>query len=340
MSICYHRKVAWITDKGLVFHKPLESLSTMVTIPCGHCIACRVNQSQQWATRAMHEAAYVSDGCFVTLTYDNDHVPKGYNLDKRDLQLFLKRLRITLYRKSLGHIRAYFACGEYGTKKGRPHYHLLLLGWKPNDLVYHHESYCGDHVFTSPLLDSVWDKGYVIVGECNRSTAGYVARYQKKANVDNSGNRVKPFFLSSRNIPLSNGEKGSLGAQWVLDNHESLRQGFIRVSDRPNLKLRIPEYYFDLLSRWFPDEYDVIKQYRLDFAMSDNHGMWFRDDCGKASLVLSDDADFEWLREFSGVSSDDVSIDVLLNALVSKVRQLDDAQTVALSRLKRNQENG
>ena len=110
-----------------------------ISIPCGHCIGCRLKYSRIWADRCMVEASYHEDNVFLTLTYDNDHLPKPLDyitdtgerkvspvnpLEKRELQLFIKRLRKKFPEQRI----RYFACGEYGGKTMRPHYHLILFG--------------------------------------------------------------------------------------------------------------------------------------------------------------------------------------------------------------------
>jgi len=280
----------------------------------------------------MHEASYCKDSCFVTLTYDKKHLPAGYNLCKRDLQLFLKDLRRQLEYHGLGRIRAYFACGEYGTEKGRPHYHVLLLGWKPTDMVFHHISYSGLPVYTSVFLQKIWKRGYCPVGSATHKSAGYVARYQKKDH-NNDGDRLPSFVCSSRNIPLSNGQEGAIGAQWVLDHHAQLRHGYIPHPDNKEIKLRIPEYYFDLLQRWFPVEYEQLKQLRYDFAMSDNFGVLICDDHGEVSCQALPGADIQGLASFLKLpDSHDMEV------LAEYRRQLVHAEMVQkenLSKLKR-----
>ena len=81
-------------------------------------MGCRVSRSQQWAIRIVHEASQHEANCFLTLTYDGEHIPDSYSVSVREVQLFMKRLR-----KKLGHPVRYFACGEYGDHGHRPHYH-------------------------------------------------------------------------------------------------------------------------------------------------------------------------------------------------------------------------
>ena len=117
-------------------------LADFIEIPCGKCIGCRLDYSRDWANRMMLEASYHEQNYFITLTYDDLHVPKSYypcpetgealpslTLSKRDVQLFLKRLR-----KLTGQQFRYYLCGEYGSTTHRPHYHLIVFGLVLDDL--------------------------------------------------------------------------------------------------------------------------------------------------------------------------------------------------------------
>lgn len=109
-------------------------------VPCGKCSHCIKLRCAQWTFRLKQERKASSTCYFVTLTYDDDHLPlskQGYpTLVKRDLQLYIKRLRErhNEYRKSynLSPVKlTYYAVGEYGTQFGRPHYHLILFNCEP-----------------------------------------------------------------------------------------------------------------------------------------------------------------------------------------------------------------
>lgn len=273
MAQCYNRKRAWLTDKGLSFSR-IEG-ARCVSVPCGKCLPCRVNNACSWAIRSYHEMIYSGGiGVFLTLTYDDNHLPKGSELVKKHLQNFNKRLRINLKRDNIPSFRSFFACGEYGTKKGRPHYHELLFGYVPDDLVFYKTSYSGQPLYISDKLNRIWGNGFVFVGLIGDGAAGYVARYQKKSKADTSHTQA-PFFLSSRNIPLSNGERGALGSQWLLDHYNDIRHGYIHHWSKPGIKLRIPEYYYDLLDRWYPDTYQMVKDSRLNFCQGLNDDLIF-----------------------------------------------------------------
>lgn len=162
-------------------------------IPCGRCLSCRLDYSRTWANRCMMEAAMHKENCFVTLTYNEDCVPIIESVDhrklgevgfvptlrKRDLQLFLKRLR--KFFEEDRKIR-FYACGEYGSK-GRPHYHLILFGCSFDDQsLFKVEN--GFSYYTSEMLSKLWPFGHHIITDVTWDTCAYTARYvMKKLNA-------------------------------------------------------------------------------------------------------------------------------------------------------------
>ena len=54
-----------------------------IEVPCGHCVACRIARSREWAVRLLHESEFWDEYCFVTLTYDDEHL-NSYSLQPRD----------------------------------------------------------------------------------------------------------------------------------------------------------------------------------------------------------------------------------------------------------------
>lgn len=185
-----------------------------IAIPCGKCIGCRLDYSRSWADRMMLELQHTGKAVFVTLTYDNDHVPIHecaetgefgcFSLDKRDLQLFFKRLRKKFSDKEI----RYYAAGEYGSKTFRPHYHAIIFGLSKvdfPDLVLRGRNELGQCYYESQDLFRVWKNGFVLVADVSWKTCAYVARYvQKKVfhgeQVENflPGSPAPEFSLVSR----------------------------------------------------------------------------------------------------------------------------------------------
>lgn len=148
-------------------------------LPCGHCVGCRKEQARQWATRCMHEAAMHAESCFITVTYDDEHLPHPPSLAKREHQLFMKRLRKALEPKKI----SFFLSGEYGDKYGRPHYHAIIFGWWPEDCVLWKESGDGVRLYRSEILERIWGLGFASVGGVTFASAMYIASYVVKKQM-------------------------------------------------------------------------------------------------------------------------------------------------------------
>jgi len=148
----------------------------LVCVPCGRCIGCRLEYSRQWAIRCVHEASCYQSNVFITLTFDNEHLARRTTpgLDKRDFQLFMKRLR-----KEFGQGVRYYHCGEYGENFGRPHYHALIFNLDFTD-KYLWQMRGQNRLYRSPTLERLWPFGYSSIGEVTFESAAYVARYVMK----------------------------------------------------------------------------------------------------------------------------------------------------------------
>lgn len=198
--------------KKLSFYK--SEFREEIEIPCGHCLGCRLDHASMWATRITMESKTWENCCFVTLTYNKPHLPKkngNMTLQKKDLQDFLKRLRYyeTGYQswknpkngKEEKPIR-YYACGEYGPKGGRPHYHLAIFNWKPKDLKLYKLNKHGDASYSSKSLQKIWGKGFIVIEDLNYNSASYIARYvQKKAGIE----------------PVKREYTGKIRKEWAID---------------------------------------------------------------------------------------------------------------------------
>lgn len=157
-------------------------------LPCGKCVGCRLNRSRQWAIRCMHEASLYDKNCFITLTYDDEHLPKNRGLDVSHFQNFMKRLR-----KEYGQGIRFFHAGEYGSKTRRPHYHALLFNhdFVDKSLI----AVRNDHrLYVSPSLQRLWPFGYSSVGDVTFESAAYVARYSLKKKQERK--RRKPTLIA------------------------------------------------------------------------------------------------------------------------------------------------
>lgn len=166
-----------------------------VMVPCGQCIGCRLEYSRQWAMRIMHESTLHDSSSFITLTYDDDHLPSDGGLNKPDFTNFMKKLRKQFPETKL----RYYQCGEYGEQTLRPHHHAAIFGTDFPDKRYLSNS--GDnHLYVSPILQSCWPHGISSVGSLTFESAAYVARYvTKKINGRMIENAKQVWGLSPYN---------------------------------------------------------------------------------------------------------------------------------------------
>lgn len=169
--------------RGVSFSTSSGFRDQPIDLPCGQCIGCRLERSRQWAVRCMHEASLHDANSFITCTYNEQHLPLGASLIKKDFQDFMKRLR----RSTSGCI-SYLQCGEYGGQLGRPHYHAILFGIDFADKKFY--KMASDELgelYTSPKLEELWGKGFCTTGAVTFESAAYVARYAlKKITGDNA----------------------------------------------------------------------------------------------------------------------------------------------------------
>lgn len=202
---------------------PIE-INGMLAFPCGKCMACRIKRTQEWATRIVHETKYYKSSLFITLTYSNEYLPEGGSLEKDAISAFIKRYRKSIYPRKV----KFFACGEYGEKAERPHYHILLLGAEIDDFE--------PHSIRGKYKHGSWKKGFIDIKPLNYGTAQYVAGYIKgKKNgefaKEEYGDRLPPYQRQSQ----------GLGLKWAEENKEKIeKNGFIPVKGH---KTSIPRYY-------------------------------------------------------------------------------------------------
>lgn len=168
---------------------PFNGPDKGIYVPCGRCLACRINRRREWTQRLLHEAQSSSSAYFLTLTYDEDHVPFSLETGqdvvcKVDVQKFFQDLRNACRKEDVS-IR-YFIGSEYGAL-GRPHYHAIIYNlprrfvdepskdWKPG-LPLSTKSGKFQSLINRKLND-IWKRGFVSIGEFCRQRAGYVAKY-------------------------------------------------------------------------------------------------------------------------------------------------------------------
>jgi len=249
-------------DGALVFNKT-DSIGNEMEVACGQCLGCRVDRSKTWAARCVHEAQMHQQNAFITLTYDNEHVPYGGTLVKEHFQKFMKRTRSRHEGKKI----RFFHCGEYGTL-GRPHYHACMFGLDYPDRVEH--SVQNDiTTYISDELTETWGKGFATCGELNYQTAAYTARYiMKKITGDKAKEHYERLVPDTGEIIQLEPEyvtmslKPGIGYEW----YQKYKTDVFPSDETPipgkGVYPGVPKYYEHLLRKEDPDTYEKVKNRR------------------------------------------------------------------------------
>lgn len=109
---CYHPMTAFQASDGQVTFVERGDVR-QIQLPCGQCFGCRLERSRQWAVRCTHEKQLWEHNCFITLTYNDEHLPLRHQtgwahglptysgtLHYPDFQGFIRRLRKALGREN------------------------------------------------------------------------------------------------------------------------------------------------------------------------------------------------------------------------------------------------
>ena len=226
------------TRKNNITHNDLEScyitnvhtgecIPMFYEVPCNKCILCRDKKAREWSTRAMCEAQSSSGyPLFVTLTYDNIHLPKE-GVNKLHAQNFMKRLRVNLNRY-LGYdvnLR-FFLCAEYGSKTKRPHYHALIYNFpildslkrtlsiieKSWSFAVSKKNLPGGLIFRDDKSNRYRQQfGFVYVQHAQGGHVKYCMKYMRK-DCEKPFGLNDVFYLSSR--------RRGLGFQWLQEHYD------------------------------------------------------------------------------------------------------------------------
>lgn len=217
--------------------------------------------------RCTHEASLHEDNIFVTLTYDNEHLPANGSLRYRDYQLFMKRLLVHTARHTDRPIGVrFYMCGEYGETFARPHYHACIFNYDvPDKKLWKIER--DNPLYTSQLLSDLWGQGHISVGAVTFQSAAYVARYiMKKVTGDAAEDhyttidqetgevleRVPEFTNMSR--------RPGIGGKW-FDKYmgDVFPDDFVVLNGK---KVTPPRFYTSQYEILYPEEMRQIKMRR------------------------------------------------------------------------------
>lgn len=252
------KKAVHLASKHKHFNKVFKTegvigFEKLIQIPCGKCQECLKSNARAWAFRILKEAERFDSNWFITLTYDDDHIPHDHMLEKDAISKFNKKLKVYLSRLGLDSTFRFYGVGEYGGQTARPHYHVIYFNLPIPDLHFEYLDENNNLIWSSKLLESVWDNGFVVIGQVDVGSACYVARYcdkkkmltKKEKEMLKEKGIVPEFSIMSRRPGI-----GSYFLDQVIDNV---------VSDCYNINIKgntfnIPLYYSKKMKELLPPE--------------------------------------------------------------------------------------
>ena len=197
-------------------------------LPCGKCPPCKKRRTSGWSFRLVKEGERSISALFITLTYDTEYVPitkNGFmNLDLQDIQKFFKRLRKRTHEKI-----KYYAVGEYGSQKKRPHYHIILFNANK------------EHIIDSWTINNK-PIGSCHIGNVSSASIGYTLKYmckESKIPMHQNDDRKKEFAVMSKGL----GKNYMTNAMIKWHKNDLLNRMYVPIED--GKKIAMPRYFKD-----------------------------------------------------------------------------------------------
>lgn len=253
-------------------------------IPCGKCIACRLNYSKNWANRLSLELKNIPENqkWFLTLTYneENLHTTQGVDpetgeiytsnrLDERDMQLFLKRLRKNRAEKCGHENIRYFYCGEYGSTTERAHYHIIVWNMTLDEtkLKKFKVNEAHQQLWKCPEIEEIWKKGHVVAGKVSWESIAYVARYMLKKQ---KGQGAEEYYKLKGQTPefCRMSTHPGIAKNYYLEHKDEIYKldEITLAKNKGAFKIKPPRYFDKLYDLEYPEELKEIKAHREEVA--------------------------------------------------------------------------
>jgi len=183
----------------------------------------------------MQETRRCDTATWVTLTYEQPPLDSNglMTLRKDDFQRFIKRLRKIRRDFSTQKIK-YYACGEYGSKTFRPHFHAVIFNSTPNDIDRAWSN------FTSLADEQGVKLGFCTFDAVNENTVMYTAKYMNKG-------KLIPLFDGDKRTPEFQLFSKGLGSNFLTEETqkhylENPTKNFVYVD---GFKKALPRYFRD-----------------------------------------------------------------------------------------------
>ena len=264
---------------GQIYHGYWPAERWSEEIPCGKCYGCRMEYAKQWATRCILESKQWENNWFITLTYDDEHLPlkEQINTDTGEMKgimsatleppavtKFMKDLRrYWKYHYDEDNIR-FYACGEYGGRNGRPHYHIIAFNLNIRDIKPLGRTQTGRMQWDSDIIRKIWGKGLTGLGKVEYESCAYVARYMLKKQ---KGPGSTEWYAEKGLVPefTRTSRRPGVGGNYYEANKDKI-YSYDEIILPKGQKVKPPKYYDKLYDIEYPYEMEEIKKARKKAA--------------------------------------------------------------------------
>jgi len=282
---CFSPQNAYKAKDGRVIFTRKNAISNLL-LPCGSCLGCRLEKSRQWGTRILHEASLHDNNMFITLTYDDEHLPIDESINVKHFQLFMKK-----YRKKISPNKIrFFHCGEYGTENRRPHYHAIIFNHIFEDITPCNQ----EGMYQSENLSQIWENGFTSIGNVTLESATYVAKYILKkitgipaqehySHITRYGEEVS---LTPEYTTMS--RRPGIASEWYEQfQGDIFPDNYITIKGR---KIPTPKYYLNKLKLTDEITYEQVRQSQIKHAKTQSKNrtparLRVREICATAKLT-------------------------------------------------------
>lgn len=282
----------------------IDGFIDVMEVPCGRCRPCRLRMSYEWIFRCQQELKTATSAYFITLTYDDEHLPftaNGYpTLDKEEVKKYWKRVKKRhnskkelrgspneiLHKLEYGNEKKkikYICVGEYGGVTRRPHYHAIVFNANKQDLTEAWSEYKGNNERNVAIFEPL---GHVFIpseeGQVNGASIMYVLNYlskvDKKKIYEEIGGDKLTGITGRWKRPAFNNEdwdgedefrlvSNGIGEDFLKGNLRPYKEGLDTVALEDGKLIPIPSYYVKNMfdERQRKDRaYRLQKTYRMD----------------------------------------------------------------------------
>lgn len=235
----------------------------VVMVGCRECWQCRQTRIDDWVGRNIAERKTAKAAHAVTLTYGSDRSTGDVDniraavLTYSDIRKMMAHLRVD------GYPARFFLTGEYGSAKGRAHWHILLYWQGKVPKVELRESF---------FLWNYWKHGWSYWDDVTPESARYCCKYLVKEMADDQAAYYGPRM--SKHPPLGDAYFRELAARYVAQGlaPQDLSYGWSDVCRKDRTQVRFLmqgktatnflDYYLEALTgRPKPEDRDDLWQW-------------------------------------------------------------------------------